>query len=384
MNRYLETLFRHKEAFIVPFLATPLMALIVMLSMGKQYEVEALIWAQPSSVLDQLNQGRAVANQREAQAIREWLETEAFRREVMDQVGLTPAIQRGDWPVPTRLSLQLQQMGLTDAPGLRSVLKVAGLAPPATTEAAMDRGLDMIKKTLTVTTEGESLLRVTYNGKEPALGTRMVDEVINLYRDRVMEIRAHEAQVGVDFYLRQLQNQEQRLQQASDAYEQFQEANPPPLLGQVRPASEETRLDNLRRALLLEQTLYEQTLRRLEQLRMESEAAISTRDLSFQVVDPAQEPDVAGFAKRTIGMTLIFGLVLGTLLGLVPIILMTWMDGTVRSTGDIEQILDAPFVVQAPLIPFKGRRSEAVRGVLARGTAPVNSHNRRNGRVTVS
>jgi uncharacterized protein involved in exopolysaccharide biosynthesis len=369
MNRYLDTLFRNKQVFLIPLVATPLMALLVMLYLGTAYQVEALIWAQPSQLFDPMRDERSslAANERESQAIQEWLETEAFRKEVMDQVGLTAAIMGGQWPAPSRMSLEAQRLGLTQIWGLRQALRPLGLVPPDDTQEALDQALGMVRKTLSVSAEGQNLMRITYRGPEPALGQAMVEQVINLYRERVLRSRTQEAQMGIDFYGRQLQIQEARLHDSSEQYRQFLESHPAPIPGQLRPASEEATLEALRRAYQLEQSLYESYLRRLDEVRIESEAAISNRDITFQVVDHPQQPEVAAFSATTIGTTLIIGILLGAILGTLPIVAMTALDGSVRTTGDIEQIAAPPFVAQVPLIPVKGRQGDGVRSILAHG-----------------
>jgi hypothetical protein len=139
----------------------------------------------------------------------------------------------------------------------------------------------------------------------------------------------------------------------------------------VRPASEDAALEDLRRAYLLEQSLYESYLRRLDEVRIESEAAISNHHLTFQVVDYPRQPEAAGLSGANIAATLVIGILLGAVLGLLPIVVMTALDGTVRTARDIEQIAMPTFVVQAPLIPVKGKQADALRGVLAGRTPPA-------------
>lgn len=351
MKRYLETLFRFREVFLIPVLTIPIIALVAMAYTGKQYEVVSSIWVQPSPFLDPLIRSRTTPSEIEAQALREWLATKAFRKEIMDRVGLTDAIRRGEWPAPSQLKV-----------------KIPGLASAVSKDAALDAGLDMIGDRLRISTPGDNLLRIRYKGKEPFLGERLVDETIDLYNEKALKSQAAGVKTGIGFYTRQVQQQKNRLDEAAGELRTFLELRPAPPPGEPRPADEEAALENLRRNYLLEQTLYESGLRRLEQVRTEGEAAISNRTQSFVIVDPPDEPKTTGFTKRSIVMYLMLGSTLGVALGLVPIVLLTWLDNRVRTRDDVERLVRAPLIVQVPLLPRSWKRHAGlVRVALAQG-----------------
>ena len=77
MRRYLETLFRHKRLFLIATFATPVVAIVALLSVGQQYKVSASIWVKPSPILDPVARSRATPSEIEAQALRERLYTAA-------------------------------------------------------------------------------------------------------------------------------------------------------------------------------------------------------------------------------------------------------------------------------------------------------------------
>lgn len=369
MRRYLETLFRQKEQFLIPALSVPIIAVLAVALAGPRYDVTASIWVAPSPFSDPASRSRTVppSNELEAQALREWLKTESFRREVMDRVGLVNAIQRGQWPAPSQLQLFVRDAGLSEVPLLGGTLRALGLVAPSTTDEAMTQGLCMLSRSLKVASDGNNLLLITYNGNEPALGQRLVEEVIALYNEKTLAVRSEEVRSVTDFYTRQVTLQEERLGQAAQALQQYLATHPEPPPGSVRPPAELAELENLRRNYVLAQTLYEHALSSLEEVRIETEAAISNRNQSFQLIDLPLEPDSASFSTRSIITTLLLGLLLGATLGLVPIVVSTWLDGKVRTREDVEKAVSTPLIAQVPLFP--GKRTDTrgnVRSILAR------------------
>ncbi len=353
MRRYVENLFRFKELFLIPLITIPIIALAVAFYLGQNKVISSTIWVEPVETLDLGTTLRETPTETEAKALQERLTTRAFREEVMERVGLTAAIQQGQWPKPSRFQSQIGSV-----PVLRDIARVLGLMPPQTTQGAMESGLRMIEKSILVTPEGDNLLRVSYRGKDEVLGTRLVQEVIALYNEKTMAIRADQARLGIDFYTRQVRLQEQKLAQASEALRQFLETHPAPFLGQSRPPAEEAELQSLQKDLAVEQTLYESALRKLEEARIAGEAAVSNRSQGFQIIDPAQlDPGAAANTRRGIVMMGLLGVLLGVILGALPIVMLTWRDTTVRSKEDVEEALEVPMLVMVPVVSL-GRRRE--------------------------
>ena len=379
MRRYLETLFRHKRVFLIPALAIPLIGIFLAVYSERAYEVSAAVWVEPSPFLDPLNTppSQRSANEIEAQAMRERLATEAFRKEVMDRTGLTDAIMNGKWPAPSRLWVEVNNTpGLAKVPGVTLPLRVLGMAPPSSTSLALARGMDMIEDSLTVSTDenkilkNQNLITITYKGKEPELGKRLIEETIALHNEETLESQTEAAKLGVEFYTNQVRNQAEKAIQAAEAQTRFLELHPPPILGQFRPGPEQVELDSLTRNVLWERTVYEATSQQLDLIKLNSLVSISNRNQSFNIVDPPLEPQTTFTTKRSIIMGVVFGIVLGFAVGMVPIILLTWVDSTVRTKGEIQEVLNTPLVTEVPVV-FMGskKKRDLVRKMLARGAA---------------
>ncbi len=367
MRRYLETLFRHKLLFLLPLVAVPLVTVVITLYSARKYEVLATIWIESANVLEDgaRSASRGTPNEVEAESITDRLVTESFRQQVMDRVGLTAAIQAGEWPAPSKLQAQLASI-----PVLSKVAKALGMAPPATVDEATDRGLAMIKDSLKVTTKGSNLIILAYAGPEPQLGQRLLEESIRLYDEINLEMRRKEASYGVELLTQQLQSREEELKTAAQQLETFQELYPPPLPGQQRPPDEETELARLQRTYSLAQSLYETTLRNLEQMRLTGEASVVSHEISFQVIDPPVSPDSAGVSPRQIGMMGAMGVVLGFILAIVPIVLLTWRDESVRSGWDVQRAVGASSILEVPLLSASPKKQKRLLQAIASTWAP--------------
>lgn len=188
MDRYLETLFRRKELFLIPLIIVPLMALVLFFGRGPQHTVKTSVWVDWNITVDPVASSRVNPNDLQSQGIRDWLATEGFRQEVMDKIGLTAAISQRQWPVPTPIQRATNKVGLGNIVGIGSFLQSIGLASPVYVSEANAYGHRMIKNSIKVTPVGNNLLTISYKGPEPILGKRIIEETIILYNQKSQDL----------------------------------------------------------------------------------------------------------------------------------------------------------------------------------------------------
>ncbi len=364
MRRYLETAFRYKEIFLVPVILIPALAILIVAYTGREYKLEARVWVDPSRLLEDLSIGssRSSPSAVEGKAMQEWLTTDAFRAEVVQRSGLGAAVDDGKWPVPSTLGKQLAKV-----PVVRSVARRMGVVMPVGHDEAMDMALKLVASSLTVTAEGNNLLLLTYRGRHPVLGQRLLQETLTHYNERITARQVEDSRLGVDFYSRQTQIQKVRLDQAAEVQRQYLAAYPDPLPGQSRPAAEQAELQRLDQAHTLERTLYEASLRKLEDVRVSGEAALSGRLDSFLVVDMPPIPDSPGLPTKKIVTNLVLGIALGLMVGVTPVLVLTWGDNQIRTRADVEEALSVPLLAE---IPELAARKVSVRSSVATMLSP--------------
>jgi uncharacterized protein involved in exopolysaccharide biosynthesis len=369
LRRYVTTLFRLKELFLIPIITVPAIALIVTFYTGREYRVQAKIWVDPSGFLTSTTSGsgQRTPSVIEAGTLTEWMSTESFRTEIIKRSGLQDAIDEGLWPVPAKLGEQVAGI-----PVVRSIARAMGVVTPAGQDEAVDLAHTLIERQIVIASEGNNLLSVRYTGVEPYLGKRLIEEGIILYNEKTAARQQSDSVLSVEFYGRQAELQLQKLNAAEAAERSFLISHPEPIGGQNRPASELSEIARLARTVALERTLYEDALRKLEQVRIQGEAAISNRNESFAVVDLPEIPPKASLAGSALILNLIVGLTLGGMITGAGVIMLTWTDRTVRTKEDIEETVKIPLVEQISLISgFNDRKNIGVRSAFTAVLAPL-------------
>lgn len=369
MRRYVATLFRLKELFLIPIITVPAIALIITFYTGREYMVESRIWVDPSGYLQETTGGsgaNVTPSGSETRTLSERLSTESFRAEVIRRAGLADAIDQGLWPVPSELGTQVAGI-----PVVRGIARAMGVVIPVNRDEAIDLAQKVVETQISVSSDGVNLLSVSYTGSEPFLGKRLIEETIVYYNETASGRQQEDSQIGTEFYGRQVEIQLEKLVAAEEAERAFLIANPEPLTGQVRSASERAEIDRLSRAIAIERTLYEDALQRLEQVRIQGEAAISSRNVSFAVVDLPEIPNQPSLATSALILNLIVGLTLGGMITGAGVIAITWTDRTVRTREDVEDMVSIPLVEQVPLVSgFSDKKNLGVRSALAALLAP--------------
>ena len=368
MQRYLETLFRRKALFLIPVIVIPALALVITSYTQRRYSVQALVWVEQGQILQSVGLPGAGsgANEVVAQALSDRLKTVAFLQQIMGRSGLTAAILAGEWPEPSQLQRQLNSV-----PILRNVSDILGLAPPDSVDEALVTGIRMVGRSLGVSTSGDNLVIVVYSGSEPVLGQRLIEETLSIHQEEALAARTRESEVGMAYLNRELRTQEERFLASTAKLERFEAEFPLPPLGLQRPPEELQELQNLQQAVELNRTAYIAALNRLEGLRLASNAAISTADLYFRVMDPPiSSRGGSSVSPRTMGMMGMLGATLGTLLGVVAIVLTTWRDGMIRTRADVERTIETPAIVEVPLLTWSVREGPPPL-MVAMGLAPA-------------
>lgn len=364
MRRYVATLFRLKELFLIPIITVPAIALIVTFYTGREYKVESKIWVDPSELLaTQLltnsSTARVTPATLEAATLTDWLSTEAFRQEVVDRAGLTEAIEEGLWPVPSQLGEQV-----ADIPVVRGVARTMGVVTPVGPGAAKDLALSMVEDQVVASSEG-NLLIVTYVGTEPFLGKRLIEEALQVYNEKATDSDIRQSQGAITYYSNLVDEQLVKLDAAEQAYSNFLILYPEPLPGQTRPASELAEIDRLASTARLEQSKYEDILRTLDNVRIAAGAAELNRAESFEIIDVPVVPDAPRLATSALILNLIVGLTLGGMITTAGVIGITWTDHTIRTREDVEEAVNAPLVERVPVVSgFSGKKGPDVRSAL--------------------
>ena len=365
MLAYLETLFRCKRFFLIPIILIPLLTLFVTYNTTQHYTIRSTVWTDTTRLLPA--EGGRAPNITGARLINDRLRTAAFRKKVMDASGLTDAIQAGVWPEPTRL-----QTFFANNAVLRQIGRPLGLTLPESPGAGAAMASGMIGRSVKATAVGSNLIFITYAGSNPALGQRLIEETIKIHQNESLAKRMREAEVGEDYLTRQLNALEDRVFESTAKLASFEGEYPSPPLGIQRQGEELEELQRLQQIRSLDEARYLQAQNTLEDLRRRSDESLSTADLRFGVVDPPVGGGASSrVSRRKLGMMGVMGVTLGTMLGTVSIVLITWRNRTVRTKADVESVIETPVIIEIPdLRPFGRDPSLVIRNSYGIDAAP--------------
>lgn len=348
MRPYLETLFRLPLLFIVPALALPVLVFLGQKAMPQTYKVTATMWVDSPASLQRNQQGQIqTASSMEAQTFRERLSTNAFRDQVIKDAGLTDSVNALKWPKG-----QAPGKWLAKLPGMKPFAKVLGGTDPADKDAAWKRAYATLLS-LQIKDEGNNVFTVTYLGPDGEIGQKLVNAATKNYlaeKAATNKRKIDERNAINQGYVDQARAD---MEGARTAYQDYLGTLP------AEPSSNQVR------RLGLLQSAYEDSLRNLQQLRLNQvQAAESTlqevtndsRNVLLVDSPSPAKPPVPAYGMKHVAVLAIAAGFLGLALGGILIVFRTWMDRALRVTADVQLRLQAPVVGSLPTINVRQLR----------------------------
>ncbi len=338
MYRYFDAIFSHKLLILLPLIVVTSLSVAGSLFLSRSYNVSATIWIDSAPLLSisDTTKGYQQPNQIEADALGEWLGTKSFIREIIERTGLQEEIEQGKWPKPSTLETDLANL-----PVIGSTIR--NIAPQRSNnrQVLLDRAVEQVRKSLNTGAVGTHFVKISYRGGDAQLGMKLVNEVIKIYSERSTGRKAENAKAAIDFFQTQLQERAARLEASSQALLKFKEAHPV-APNTNRPPAEEQELAELERQYSQDLSLYNAVLNRLEQARLSGAADLEKTQISFQIADPPEVPLAGGFDMKKVITFSVVGLIVGLCLGLGTVLVMAWLDKTVKSSEDLLNTMDIP------------------------------------------
>ncbi len=261
MRDYLETFFRRKWLFFVPFLAVLAVAVVGGVYTSWVYEVQARLAVQSNPVLDQSGQ----------------------------QLSMPPATAQDEY---TRLSALLQ----TDDFLKRVIDNVPALKAQADGPAQTAALVGALRTNLNAWSPAQDLITFRYRDRNPQIAQQVVSQTIDIFLAQRYQDRVGSANQAIAFLSQQQTDYQGQLQQASTALSTWENAHPPATRTQLEQSAQ---LEYQRL-----QTNYQTVLGHLQYIGGELEKARFTKAKmeaeqaqTYQVVDPpgrAAEPGALG------------------------------------------------------------------------------------------
>jgi|GEM_PF-1640398 uncharacterized protein involved in exopolysaccharide biosynthesis len=328
MERYFETLFRFKWLFLFVLVLVP--------SLGAGYAIDqrqvlyqsvGTVWADKPAYLDIASQDWNQWNtpaQNQASNVQEFLQTNSFALEVLNQTDL-------------RANL--------------------------TTQRQAQQTLTNLRTRVSITAAGTHLLAISYSDEQPKVAQQVVQAIIDTFDKEVLSSATSQNSVALAFYQKKLQDVTATAANSTAALRTYLEAHPELTQGTnatqaqvsqlVANASFAAQHPELVKLIQDQQTATDQQSKyqaQVDQIQFsQSSEAVGTGQ-SFRIMDPPAFPTSALSSKKK--LVLEIGIAVGAAVGFVVggVVLLTALDTTLRSATVAADRLELPVLVMVPLL----------------------------------
>jgi uncharacterized protein involved in exopolysaccharide biosynthesis len=183
---YLAIVVRRRWFFVAPLLAVVAVAMIVGMFLPRIYRAETTLLIQDPKIMNPLIQGMAVST-----------------------------------PVQTRMRVvQEELLGWTS---LSRLVHELGLDRKAKSQLAFESIVRGLRRDISVSTRGGSLIRLTYRNENPELAQRVLNTITNIYIQRNVESQTAEAETAIRFIESEMEGYRKRLEDSERALREFKE-----------------------------------------------------------------------------------------------------------------------------------------------------------------
>ena len=350
MERYVETFFRFKWLFLFVLVVVPLLGTFYAFeSQLVLYTSTGTVWTEKPAYLtvastDWTQWGTPAQNQ--ASNVQEFLQTNSFALEVLNQTDL-----RADLTTPLATQLTLAKL----------------------------------RKYVSVNPVGTHLLAISYSDEQPRAAQQVVQAIIDSFNKEVLSSADSQNSVALAFYQKQLADATARANDATAALRSYLNAHPELTNGSAGPPVQVSQL--IANASLAAQhpelvkLIQDQTDAGAEQAKFQdsvdqiefsqSSATVGTAQ-SFRIMDAPVVPKTALTSKKKLLLPIGIAGLAALLFVVGGVIIMTLLDSTLRSARVASQRLPVPVFVAVPLLRerrswFRRRRysRRSVRALLA-------------------
>jgi hypothetical protein len=329
MKPYVMTALRDPLLWLVPALLLPLLVAIGAVMISRQSEVKATIWTQVPSLIgtpapQETPQPPAEI---EAATFNERLSTESFRASILTAAGLDDQVTQGKWP------------GKSGLGSLLAKLPFFGGSSSNDAEANRNRALGAVKKSLKAEARGNNLVHIVYVGGDAQTGVALVNGAIEAYQEENLKQNS----AVLDFYEKQVSEREQDLEAAAADLRAFYEGDLTAVGAPTAPS--EAQLQSVYNVRLSQ---YELAVSRQVDAQVRVQASLTTKDNEFSVVDPPSVPLGSALNVSQAAMLTFTGVFFGVGLGVMLIVLRTWLDQVVRRAEDVQRLLGLKLLAVVP------------------------------------
>jgi len=297
MREYLETFFRRKWLFFVPFLVVLAIAVAGGLYTSWLYEVQARLEVQGNPLLDQAGQ----------------------------QLSMPQADVKDEYS-------RLSDLLLTDDFVKSVVNSVPALKSQSDTPAKMDATVARLHRDLNAWEPGASLINFRFRDRDPQVAQQVVSKTIDLFLAQRYADRVGKADQAITFLGQQQTVYQQQLQQAGTALGAWETSHPPAGRATL-PESQQLQYQGLKTGYDSVLSNLQYISGELEKARFSKDKAIAAQSSTYVLRDPPVVPASPALSlNRMLGLILV-GLAVAAGLGFCIVAITTWLGAGRTAPG---------------------------------------------------
>lgn len=341
MLRLLETFFRHRLLLLGPVALVMAGAVGWVLIQPPTYDASVRIWAERQTLVPDPNSNPYLTPaQEQAGVLTELLSTKYFDAKVGKRSRLADAIRNGAASSQNGIMARL-----TQAPG-RALGRASSPGELSNSQVDDEVAAAILSRTIVIPT-GPEVITLTFRAGSPDLAAVVAQAIADQYLEETLSNQRVQADAAVAFYTSQLKQSQADLSVSDKAVDDYLLANPNQRGVNAIP---DARLVQLRRD---DDAAHQRLLTvqdKLDQARLNRVALDQTGVNGLRILDRAEQPTSPSSIKKVALEATGVGLVLATLIVVVGVLVLTWMDSTIRRPQEVEDVLDLRPVGSVPRV----------------------------------
>lgn len=337
MLRLVETFFRHRLLLLGPVALVVVASLGWVLTQPPSYDASVRIWTQRQTLVPDANSNPYLTPaQEQAAVLTELVSTKYFCAKVGTRTPLAGIV---------RFSQEHATGGTRQR--LLSLVGLGASRGPVTDSHVDDQVFATIAASTTIVPSGPEIVTITYRDLDPQMAAIVAQGIADQFMDETLANQRVQADAALTFYTGQLQLAQTDAGTSDKAMDDYLAANPS--LRSVN-AAPDARLSQLKRDADAAHTRLASVQDKLDQARLDRAALNQSGVNGIRVLDKAEPPSRAASSRKTIFTAVGVAVGLALMILVVGVLLLTWIDSTIRRPEEIETILDLRPVGSVPKV----------------------------------
>jgi uncharacterized protein involved in exopolysaccharide biosynthesis len=339
MQRYLETLFRHRRPLTAIVVISLVASMAFVIAQPRTYEATGRMWFQTTNIAGDTSPANTYLAPADVatNVFMELLNTRTFCIAVGKRGPLANYLsQPGHMPAPDPI---------TAASGV--VERVRGGASDSGGQQALDDAVQsVLQKRVRIVATGPQIVTVVFDFTDARVAANTLTALLDQFSDEVLTAQRVQNQQQLNFYDQQVTNQEKQVSDADAAVGRYLAQHPELRVPQPPP---DATFSGLQEVANQAHQHYGQLLQQQDQARVQQSSLSQGNSSQFRVIDPPLLPHRSVSLLKTILFGAGGGLGIGLLVALLVLVIVVYTNQTISTPGEVQRALKLKVVGSIPL-----------------------------------